>query len=186
MTPAADRKNLRALPVQLRGRHRAGLAIVYQIVQAHEGKVWARSKPEQGSDVRPEIATARAATASTLTRMSALPESRRNRCRQRRGRPTWLTSSSAMTNAPSAKCSTLHCAAMDTKWKPCNSGASRNAEDWTALCTTSSSPTSRCPIGGIEVLRSRPSGVARLCCHSHNRRRRLRGRRRGGESRRRV
>jgi K+-sensing histidine kinase KdpD len=26
-----------------------GLAIVYQIVQAHEGKVWARSKPEQGT-----------------------------------------------------------------------------------------------------------------------------------------
>jgi two-component system, NtrC family, sensor histidine kinase PilS len=26
-----------------------GLAIVYQIVQAHEGKVWARSKPAQGS-----------------------------------------------------------------------------------------------------------------------------------------
>src|SRR5262249_12556774 len=25
-----------------------GLAIVYQIVQAHEGKVWARSKPGQG------------------------------------------------------------------------------------------------------------------------------------------
>src|SRR3989475_8623245 len=26
-----------------------GLAIVYQIVQAHEGKVWARSEPGQGS-----------------------------------------------------------------------------------------------------------------------------------------
>jgi signal transduction histidine kinase len=26
-----------------------GLAIVYQIMQAHEGKVWARSKPGQGS-----------------------------------------------------------------------------------------------------------------------------------------
>jgi signal transduction histidine kinase len=26
-----------------------GLAIVYQIVQAHDGKVWARSKPGQGS-----------------------------------------------------------------------------------------------------------------------------------------
>jgi two-component system sensor histidine kinase PilS (NtrC family) len=26
-----------------------GLAVVYQIVQAHEGKVWARSKPEQGT-----------------------------------------------------------------------------------------------------------------------------------------
>jgi len=26
-----------------------GLAIVYQIVQAHEGQVWARSKPQQGT-----------------------------------------------------------------------------------------------------------------------------------------
>jgi signal transduction histidine kinase len=26
-----------------------GLAIVYQIIQAHEGKVWARSKPGQGT-----------------------------------------------------------------------------------------------------------------------------------------
>jgi nitrogen-specific signal transduction histidine kinase len=26
-----------------------GLALVYQIVQAHEGKVWARSKPGQGT-----------------------------------------------------------------------------------------------------------------------------------------
>jgi signal transduction histidine kinase len=26
-----------------------GLAIVYQIVQAHEGNVWARSKPNQGT-----------------------------------------------------------------------------------------------------------------------------------------
>ena len=26
-----------------------GLALVYQIVQAHEGKIWARSKPGQGT-----------------------------------------------------------------------------------------------------------------------------------------
>jgi len=34
---------------QFEGGTGLGLAIVYQIVQAHEGKVWARSKPEQGS-----------------------------------------------------------------------------------------------------------------------------------------
>jgi two-component system sensor histidine kinase PilS (NtrC family) len=34
---------------QFEGGTGLGLAIVYQIVQAHEGKVWARSKPGQGS-----------------------------------------------------------------------------------------------------------------------------------------
>ncbi len=35
---------------QFEGGTGLGLAIVYQIVQAHEGKVWARSKPGQGSE----------------------------------------------------------------------------------------------------------------------------------------
>ncbi len=34
---------------QFEGGTGLGLAIVYQIIQAHEGKVWARSKPGQGS-----------------------------------------------------------------------------------------------------------------------------------------
>jgi signal transduction histidine kinase len=34
---------------QFEGGTGLGLAIVYQIVQAHDGKVWARSKPGQGS-----------------------------------------------------------------------------------------------------------------------------------------
>jgi nitrogen-specific signal transduction histidine kinase len=33
---------------QFEGGTGLGLAIVYQIVQAHEGKVWVRSKPSQG------------------------------------------------------------------------------------------------------------------------------------------
>ncbi len=35
---------------QFEGGTGLGLAIVYQIVQAHDGKVWARSKPGQGSE----------------------------------------------------------------------------------------------------------------------------------------
>jgi hypothetical protein len=34
---------------QFEGGTGLGLAIVYQIVQAHEGKVWARSKPGHGT-----------------------------------------------------------------------------------------------------------------------------------------
>jgi len=34
---------------QFEGGTGLGLAIVYQIVQAHEGKVWARSRPGQGA-----------------------------------------------------------------------------------------------------------------------------------------
>ena len=42
-----------------------GLAIVYQIVQAHEGKVWARSKPGQGSVFVLRLRRATAGSAST-------------------------------------------------------------------------------------------------------------------------
>ncbi|MGA2694913.1 MAG: ATP-binding protein [Terriglobales bacterium] len=35
---------------QFEGGTGLGLAIVYQVIQAHEGKVWARSKPGQGSE----------------------------------------------------------------------------------------------------------------------------------------
>src|SRR5215813_5844757 len=49
MSPQMVEKVFEPFQSQFEGGTGLGLAIVYQIVQAHEGKVWARSKPGQGS-----------------------------------------------------------------------------------------------------------------------------------------
>jgi two-component system, NtrC family, sensor histidine kinase PilS len=49
MSPQMAEKIFEPFQSQFEGGTGLGLAIVYQIVQAHEGKVWARSKPGQGS-----------------------------------------------------------------------------------------------------------------------------------------
>jgi len=50
MSPQLVEKIFEPFQSQFEGGTGLGLAIVYQIVQAHEGKVWARSKPGHGSD----------------------------------------------------------------------------------------------------------------------------------------
>ena len=50
MSPQLIEKIFEPFQSQFEGGTGLGLAIVYQIVQAHEGKVWARSKPGQGSE----------------------------------------------------------------------------------------------------------------------------------------
>jgi two-component system, NtrC family, sensor histidine kinase PilS len=49
ISPQLIEKIFEPFQSQFEGGTGLGLAIVYQIVQAHEGKVWARSKPGQGS-----------------------------------------------------------------------------------------------------------------------------------------
>ncbi len=49
MTPQQVEKIFEPFQSEFEGGTGLGLAIVYQIVQAHEGKVWARSKPGQGT-----------------------------------------------------------------------------------------------------------------------------------------
>jgi two-component system sensor histidine kinase PilS (NtrC family) len=49
MTPQQMEKIFEPFQSNFGGGTGLGLAVVYQIVQAHEGKVWARSKPEQGT-----------------------------------------------------------------------------------------------------------------------------------------
>ncbi|HEY7095763.1 MAG TPA: ATP-binding protein [Terriglobales bacterium] len=49
MTPQVSEKIFEPFQSNFEGGTGLGLAIVYQIVQAHEGTVWARSKPGEGS-----------------------------------------------------------------------------------------------------------------------------------------
>lgn len=49
MTPQQTEKVFEPFQSKFEGGTGLGLAIVYQIMQAHEGKVWARSKPGQGA-----------------------------------------------------------------------------------------------------------------------------------------
>jgi signal transduction histidine kinase len=49
MSPQQTEKIFEPFQSQFEGGTGLGLAIVYQIVQAHEGKVWARSKQGQGT-----------------------------------------------------------------------------------------------------------------------------------------
>jgi K+-sensing histidine kinase KdpD len=49
MSPQQTEKIFEPFQSNFEGGTGLGLAVVYQIVQAHEGKVWARSKPGQGT-----------------------------------------------------------------------------------------------------------------------------------------
>jgi len=49
MTPQQSEKIFEPFQSNFEGGTGLGLAVVYQIMQAHEGKVWARSKPGQGT-----------------------------------------------------------------------------------------------------------------------------------------
>src|SRR5580658_4894739 len=49
MTPQQTERIFEPFQSNFEGGTGLGLAVVYQIVQAHEGKVWARSKPGQGT-----------------------------------------------------------------------------------------------------------------------------------------
>jgi len=75
MSPQMVEKIFEPFQSQFEGGTGLGLAIVYQIVQAHEGKVWVRSKPGQGCTfvlrVRKASEEALAATATQSSRPQA-------------------------------------------------------------------------------------------------------------------
>ena len=99
-----------------------GLAIVYQIVQAHEGKVWARSEVGKGTSFvlrlrRMDYAQENLSPETVIDAIEYFRSGRRRLGSSER-RIAWVTFSSATTNAPSANCSTLRCAAMATRSRP--------------------------------------------------------------------
>src|ERR1700733_2338142 len=85
MTPQQTEKIFEPFQSNFEGGTGLGLAVVYQIVQAHEGRVWARSKPEQGTTFvlrlrcleaegsSPESPAAESFSASALPMPSPIP-----------------------------------------------------------------------------------------------------------------
>jgi two-component system sensor histidine kinase PilS (NtrC family) len=74
MNPQVIEKIFEPFQSEFEGGTGLGLAIVYQIVQAHEGKVWARSKPGQGSVFVLRLRRAAASSASAV--IASGPKSR--------------------------------------------------------------------------------------------------------------
>jgi two-component system sensor histidine kinase PilS (NtrC family) len=79
MTPQQIEKIFEPFQSNFEGGTGLGLAIVYQIVQAHEGKVWARSKPGQGTTFvlrlrRLDIGQTISVPASTASAEKAVPQ----------------------------------------------------------------------------------------------------------------
>jgi two-component system sensor histidine kinase PilS (NtrC family) len=74
MTPQQIEKIFEPFQSNFEGGTGLGLAIVYQIVQAHEGKVWARSKPGQGTTFVLRLRRLDAERALPATENTALSE----------------------------------------------------------------------------------------------------------------
>jgi len=87
MTPQQTEKIFEPFQSNFEGGTGLGLAVVYQIVQAHEGKVWARSKPEQGT---------------TFVLRLRLLEAERGRENESLNRIATASAASAVTSAPLA------------------------------------------------------------------------------------
>src|SRR5256885_8106450 len=77
ISPQQTEKVFEPFQSQFEGGTGLGLAIVYQIVQAHEGKVWVRSKPGQGCTfvLRVRKAAEESIAAQPAQIAGALPES---------------------------------------------------------------------------------------------------------------
>ena len=76
MTPQQIEKIFEPFQSNFEGGTGLGMAIVYQIMQAHEGKVWARSKPGQGTTFvlrLHRLEAGRAATAPAVAGREPVP-----------------------------------------------------------------------------------------------------------------
>jgi len=87
MSASFGGEDFRTLSVAVRRRNRSGLAIVYQIVAAHEGKVWVRSKLGEVRLRSPAYARAVAGSCPPTSRRAATIPIRSRGCRA--ARPSW-------------------------------------------------------------------------------------------------
>ena len=73
MTPQQTEKIFEPFQSKFEGGTGLGLAIVYQIMQAHDGKVWARSKPGQGTSFVLRLHRFGAERPAVIGQQTALP-----------------------------------------------------------------------------------------------------------------
>jgi two-component system sensor histidine kinase PilS (NtrC family) len=74
MTPQQVEKIFEPFQSNFEGGTGLGLAIVYQIVQAHEGKVWARSKPGQGTTFVLRLRRLEAEQGASIPKLAGKPD----------------------------------------------------------------------------------------------------------------
>ena len=176
-----------------------GLAIVYQIVQAHEGKVWARSKLGQGSDFvlrLRHVAAAETLPAGQVARLSNSPAAARGW--PRFSSPMPPREENSMGNILVCDDERSICEMLDIalrreghKVETVNSGEGAKRKLDGALYDVIVTDIKMPQTSGIEVLRHAHQGISRqdsrgrLFLHPPQSTRGLRSSRGGGKSRRR-
>ena len=150
MSPQMIEKIFEPFQSQFEGGTGLGLAIVYQIVQAHEGKVWARSKLGRGQRVRSALRRLRCRADAQSQPAGKNSTSVRNgrKLAAAAGKEVARMGNILVCDDERSICEMLDIALRRDghKVETVKSGEDAKRKLDSALCTTWSSPTSRCRI----------------------------------------